>query len=168
MTILRRGAAILALLLVVSACGDDATSELPPAGDDAPAAAGTCPEGTPDCNDTLFVDGEPQDGLLPGGDSSGMPAGDGLTVSGALAADAAGPLMVRGFYVDSGSGPMLCEALAESFPPQCGGASIPLGDLSAVDPDSIQTNQGTSWSDDAVFVLGEIIDGVLVPTEMSL
>lgn len=97
-----------------------------------------------------------------------MPAGNGLSISDALSTDAAGPLMVRGYYVDSGSGPMLCEALAESFPPQCGGASIPLGDLSAVDPDSIQTERSTSWSDDALFVLGEIIDGVLVPTEMSL
>jgi hypothetical protein len=58
--------------------------------------------------------------------------------------------------------------LAESFPPQCGGASIPLADTSAIDPDSINTNQGISWTDDEVFILGEIVDGVFVPTAMSL
>lgn len=160
-------AVALALVLVGAACGDTSDAEQLPIDDGSANPAATCPEGTPDCSDTPFVDGEPTDGLPPG-DSTGMPVGGGLTVSEALATDATGPLSVTGFYVDSGSGPMLCEALAESFPPQCGGASLPLADLSAVDPESIQSEQGTSWSDDRVFVLGELVDGVLVPTPMSL
>lgn len=169
MTIIRRSVAILALLLVVAACGDDqGSAEAPLVGDDIPAAAGACLPGTVECNDTLFPDGEPQVGLPPVGDSVGMPAGGGLSLPEALETDAVGFISVHGFYVDNGNGPRLCEALAESFPPQCGGASIALADLSAVDPDTIQTNQGTSWSDNEVFLLGEIIDGVLVPTEMSL
>jgi len=167
MTTIRRGAVLLALLLVVAACGDDESAELPLAGDDVPPAAGTCLEGTEDCNDTLFPGDEPIT-PPPAGGSSGMPVDGGLTVAEALATDAVGVIAVQGFYVDTGSGAMLCEALAESFPPQCGGASIPLADLSSVDPDGIQTNQGTSWSDDLVFVVGEIVDGVLVPTPMSL
>jgi len=169
MTTLRRITAIMALLLVVAACGDDVgAEELPPAGDDAPVTAGTCPEGTVDCDDILYPDGEPQGDVTLGGDSAGMPAGRGLSISEALETDPTGPISVHGFYVDNGSGPMLCEVLAESFPPRCRGASIPLADLSAVDPDSIQTSQGTSWTDDEVFLLGEIIDGELVPTAMSL
>lgn len=165
---LRRGAALLALLLVVAACGDDTESaELPLAGDDVPAAAGACLEGTVDCNDTLFPGDEPVT-PPPGGDSSGMPIeGGGLSVADALATDASGVLIVTGFYVDSGAGPMLCDALAESFPPQCGGASIRLADTSAIDPDEIQTEQTTFWTDSPVIVVGEIVDGVLVPTPMS-
>jgi hypothetical protein len=168
MTRIVRGVVLLTFLLVVAACGDDADSaELPPAGDDAPPAAGACLEGTEDCNDTLFPGDEPVTPLP--GDSQGMPIeGGGLTVAEALETDAAGVIAVTGFYVDTGSGPMLCDALAESFPPQCGGASIPLADISPVDPESIQTNQGTSWSDDPVFVVGEIVDGTLVPTPTSL
>jgi len=168
MTNMQRGLAVLALLLVVAACGDSQdAAELPPVGDDVPPPAGACEEGTVDCNDTLFPGGEPQGGITPGGDSAGMPAGGGLSVSEALQTDAIGPIAVHGFYVDSGTGPMLCEALAESFPPQCGGASIPLADISAIDPDSIRTDQGVSWSDNEVFIVGEIVDGVFVPTEMS-
>jgi hypothetical protein len=159
---------LLVFLLIVAACGDDADSaELPPAGDDAPPAAGACLEGTEDCEDTLFPGDEPVTPLP--GDSQGMPiAGGGLTVAEALETDATGIIMVTGFYVDSGSGPLLCDALAESYPPQCGGASIPLGDIAPVDPESIQSVQDTSWSDDQVIVVGEIVDGVLVPTPTSL
>jgi len=164
-----RGVVLIVFLLLVAACGDDADSaELPPAGDDVPAAAGACLEGTEDCNDTLFPGDEPIT-PPPSGDSQGMPIdGGGLTVAEALAGDAAGVILVTGYYVDSGSGPLLCEALAESYPPQCGGASIPLADTSAVDPDSVQTVEQTSWSDDPVIVVGEIVDGMLVPTPTSL
>jgi hypothetical protein len=168
MTKMHRALAVSALLLVVAACGDSQdAAELPPVGDDVPPPAAACEEGTVHCDDTLFPGGEPQDGVLPGGDSAGMPAGRGLSVSEALATDASGPLAVHGFYVDSGTGAMLCEALAESFPPQCGGASVPLANISAIDPESIRTDQGVAWSDDEVFIVGEIVDGVLVPTEMS-
>lgn len=165
MTLRRLAAALAALMLLIAACGDDDSRELPPTDDTVAGAAGTCPEGTPDCEDTLFPGEEPDDGLRPNevtGDL--MPTEDALTVGEALAAGEGELLMVQGFYVDTGSGPMLCEALAESFPPQCGGASIPLADISAVDPESIQTEQTTSWSDHPVFILGEIVDGVFVPS----
>jgi hypothetical protein len=155
--------------LVMSACGQDEPSGELPLDTGAGASGGTCLEGTEDCVDTPFIDGEPQDGLPPSGGSSGMPAsGGGLSVSEALASDSNQPILVQGFFVDSGDGPRLCEALAESFPPQCGGASIPMSDTSAVDPDSIEMNQIVRWSNDLIMVVGTIVDGVLVPTEMSL
>lgn len=169
MTTIRRTAAVLSLLLVVAACGDGQTSaEIPPVGDDAPSVAGGCLEGTIDCNDTLFPGDEPQGDLPPDVPFAPLPAGEGLSVAEALETDVTGALVVHGYFYDGGSGPMLCEFFAESFPPQCGGASIPLADVSEFTPETLQTNQGISWSDDEVILLGEIVDGVLVPSEMSL
>lgn len=165
----RTWAPLMALLLVLAACGDGATSaELPPVGDDAPQAAGACEEGTvEECNDTLFPGDEPVT-PPPSGTSSGMPIpGGGLTIAEALETDATGILMVTGFYFDDGDGPMLCEMFAESLPPQCGGATIALADITPIDPDSIRSESGVSWTDQPVIIVGEIVDGILVPTPMS-
>jgi hypothetical protein len=165
--IARRLPVLIVFLLLVAACGDQPDSaQLPPAGDDVPPAAGACLEGTEDCNDTLYPGDEPVD-LPPSGDVSGqpLPPSEALTVSEAVGTE--GVIVVSGFYVDTGSGPMLCEALAESFPPQCGGASVPLADISPIDPDEIQTEQGTSWTDRVVTIVGEMVDGTLAPTPMS-
>jgi hypothetical protein len=160
--------------LLAAACGDDdgsagasGSGELPPD----PAAA-TCPEGTPDCNDTPglseppILPGEPDEGVAP---DSGTPmvVDGGLTVSEALATDAAGPIAVSGFVIGDAGGLRLCEVLLESYPPQCGGASIALADSSTIDPDELQAAQGVTWTDYPVTVLGEVVDGVLVPTPLS-
>jgi hypothetical protein len=91
----------------------------------------------------------------------------GLTVSEALATVATGPIAVSGFVVEDAAGLRLCEVLLESYPPQCGGASIPLADTSTIDPDELQAAQGVVWTDSPVTVLGEIVDGTLVPTPLS-
>ena len=171
-------AVFLGLALVATACGDgnDTTGGLDDSG--IPPAAGACLEGTVDCNDTpqlgdddLFPGGEPQDGAEPiAGPTGGMVVDGGLTITEALEGEATGVIAVQGFYVDDGSGARLCEALAESFPPQCGEASIALGDgaLDVIDPDEIQEAQGVAWTDYPVTIIGEIVDGTLVPTEMSI
>jgi hypothetical protein len=162
--------AVALIALLAAACGDDGTAEgseqLPPD----PAA--TCPEGTPDCNDTPslaeppILPGEPDDGVAPGSGSP-MVVDGALSVSEALATDASGPIAVSGFVVDDAAGLRLCEVLLESYPPQCGGASIPLAGTGTIDPDELQIAQGVTWTDAPVTVLGEIVDGVLVPTPLS-
>jgi hypothetical protein len=171
-------AVLAALALVLVACGDGTVEESPiaslPIADDGatpPAASGACLEGEPDCNDTGVI-GEPQD--LPlvvdeptsvdGGGvvSGGMTVDGGLEVSEALAGDAAGIIAVQGYLVDSGSGAKLCEALAESFPPQCGGASIPVSGYEEMIDVPLNSNQNTTWTDERVTLFGEIIDGTFV------
>jgi len=172
----RLPAVLLGLALVGTACGNGTTEGL----DDSrlpPAAA--CEEGTVDCNDTpqpgdddLFPGGEPQDGAAPieGPTDSGMLVDGGLTITEALDGEATGVIAVQGFYLDDGAGARLCEALAESLPPQCGGASIALGDgaLDVIDPDETQESQGVTWTDNAVTIVGEIIDGTLTPTDLAI
>ncbi len=91
----------------------------------------------------------------------------GLSVGEALATDAVGVIAVRGFIVADDSGIRLCELLAESMPPQCGGAVVGVADLGSVDPDELKSAQGVTWTDFPVMVFGELVDGILVPTPLS-
>ena len=80
----------------------------------------------------------------------------------AAAAAASGRVMVTGFLVDVAGESRLCEALAESFPPQCGGANITLTSLDQIDPDELKTEGDVTWTDFPVTVFGEMVDGTLV------
>jgi hypothetical protein len=54
----------------------------------------------------------------------------------------------------------LCEALLESFPPQCGGPSVVTANLEELDA-TFTTEQGVSWTDLSVSVVGTVDAGVL-------
>jgi hypothetical protein len=176
----RLAAVLTTLMLLAAACGDGSGGNgdpalLPPNDNpgDTPAVSGVCAPDEPDCDDTLVVgDDEPEP--LPsdpepvigtGGDpvsSGGMLVDGGLTVSEALATDATGIIAVQGFLLDDGTSARLCEVLAESYPPQCGGASIPVTGYEEVISDRLSNAQGVTWTDDYVSLLGEIVDGTLV------
>ncbi|HSG79226.1 MAG TPA: hypothetical protein VLD62_06590 [Acidimicrobiia bacterium] len=177
-------ALVAALALVAVACGTESTSDAAgaPTVTDAPTetlppnpAAGACLAGAPDCQDIPgagldeppILEDEPDLSVDPSEGVSGFVVGGGLTVAEALTTDATGVLAVKGFVVADGDGIRLCELLAESMPPQCGGASIEMANLDAIDPDELKTDQGVTWSDFTVTVLGEIVDGVLTPTPFS-
>ncbi|MDX2466230.1 MAG: hypothetical protein QNL12_02860 [Acidimicrobiia bacterium] len=154
-----------ALALALAACGggDDADSaDLPINTGDEPAAAldATCLVGEPECNDT--PGGEPTD--LPDSSVTDLPLVP-LNVGQVL--DASGPAMVSGFLVKTDGAIRLCEALAESFPPQCGGASITLSSLDQIDPDELQNEGSVTWTDFEVLVSGELLDGTLVVTPIE-
>lgn len=151
-----------AFALLVAACGT-AAEEVPvnTNPDVDPAISGACLVDEPDCNDIGAIGDEPVDLPPSSGEvTGGVLVDGGLTVSEALTTDATGILAVGGFLVDDGTTARLCEALAESFPPQCGGASIELVSYSTIDPDSLQTAQGVTWTDDHTVMFGEIVDGV--------
>ena len=71
-----------------------------------------------------------------GGASSAV--GPGITIAQALDSDLDEPLLVNGFLVASGEEVLLCEALAESFPPQCGGDSLLVEGLDLASIDGLQ------------------------------
>lgn len=149
------------LALVAAACGggeDDAAALPVNDGADLSSAA-ACLTAEPDCNDT--PGGEPQDLPTSGDDAAA------IAVSVIDAVGMTGPAVVTGFLVDSGEDLRLCEALAESFPPQCGGESIALSDHDQVDPEDLQTEGSVTWTDSAVTISGEIVDGTLVATPIE-
>lgn len=159
--------ALTAFLLVLAACGTEGEeAELPPNPnpDSVSSPTATCIADEPDCNDLGVTDDTPQDLPIDGGvvsPSSGMVVDGGLTISEALASTATGVLAVQGFLLDDGSGARFCEALAESYPPQCGGASVLIVGYDEVVSVPLMSAENTTWTDDTFVVFGEIIDGVL-------
>lgn len=170
---LRMIALLTVLTLLAAACGGDGEATpsddpaaLPPATEDAPpSAAGTCLAGEPDCNDIPGVGGDalppPSDLEEQPGPATGMVVDGGLTVSDALSGDATGVIAVQGFLLIDADGARLCEALAESFPPQCGGASMPVTGYEEVLGAPLSNSGDVSWTGEPVTLLGEIVDGTL-------
>lgn len=126
--------------LVLSACASTGGDE--PATDDDPRSGpGTV---TPDA--VLLV----QDGAAV--DGPGISVTDALTFLGGEA------VLVNGaLFIDEEGGVRLCEAIAESFPPQCGGARLVVEGL---DPRSVQLEDasGVRWAE-SVQLFGRVVAG---------
>lgn len=190
---MKRVLLIGAIALAAAACGSTGTdttdanpSEAIPIGGELPLAdaddggavvSAGCAEGEPICDDTVVVpnegadlppvaDGEPIEGPEqdPGQSvSSGMPANGGLTVSEALATEAAGILAVQGHLYDDGSGPRLCEGLeggGERY--VCGGANV---QVKGLDSESLAAalvyHDGLTYTEETVVLFGTLDNGLL-------
>jgi hypothetical protein len=68
------------------------------------------------------------------------------------------PQLVTGNLLVQGGEARLCSALAESFPPQCGGPSLLVGGLELETVDGLVTEGDVSWTDRPI-VLEGIVDG---------
>ncbi len=94
-----------------------------------------------------------------GGDqdpSAGAPSpSGGLTVQEAIDSELDGPLLVRGYLIERNGELRLCEAILESYPPQCGEPSLRVkgGELAP--------------SEEPASLLGEVEEDVLRVSEKS-
>ncbi|MGH3041245.1 MAG: hypothetical protein ACRDNG_05835 [Gaiellaceae bacterium] len=86
--------------------------------------------------------------------TSGIAAGPAISIDDALAADSDEPLLVTGNLLAQGDEIRLCSALAESFPPQCGGASLHVVGLDLAEVDGLITEGDVSWTDRPTELLG--------------
>ncbi|MEM8903526.1 MAG: hypothetical protein AAGA17_18005 [Actinomycetota bacterium] len=83
-----------------------------------------------------------------GDDDGGGTAPSGvLTPQGALDVDGSPVLEVSGFLHIDDTGPKMCSDILESFPPQCGGATLFLVDLDPGTVSNLQEEQGISWAE---------------------
>ncbi len=105
--------------------------------------------------------------IQPGSGSSGTAMGPGISVAEARRSRLDGPLLVNGYVIAEGSKVRLCEALAESFPPQCGGASLEVRGLDLASLSGVQSSGAVRWSAQPRQLLGEVKNGVLIVSGTS-
>jgi hypothetical protein len=117
------------------------------------------------CGETASQDGTKPTG---NGGSSAIAAGPGLSIDQAIASTDKGPLLVTGSVLADAGGVRFCSALAESYPPQCGGTSLRIEGLKLAEVDGLETASGVSWSNVPVQLLGTVEDGVLTVSTISL
>jgi hypothetical protein len=88
--------------------------------------------------------------------ADGEPSGAGMSVADALGHQATDDLVVvaGALFVDATGGVLLCDAIAESFPPQCGGDRIAVEGLDLASLDLEEAN-GVRWAE-AVTLLGSV------------
>ncbi len=91
--------------------------------------------------------------------AAGAPiAGGGLAVQEAIDSELDGPLMVKGFVVQTGDEVRVCSALAESFPPQCGGERLRVIGLDPGSVPDLEEANGVRWAE-AAQVYGVVAAG---------
>lgn len=134
----------LSILLAIGALG---AATIACTDDDDPTATPT-PTATADL---------PADGNDDNGASGTFPAGtEPISIAEALTSTEDGPLLVEGYLVVTPEGARLCEALAESFPPQCGGDSLILDEPDPSALEQVTTEGDVSWTDNPVQMLGSV------------
>ena len=85
-------------------------------------------------------------------------SGPGISVTEALTHVGGESVLVNGaLFIDEDGGVLLCEAIAESFPPQCGGARL---EVEGLDPAGqlLEEANGVRWAE-AVQLFGRVVEG---------
>ena len=97
--------------------------------------------------------------------SSGLGAGPAISIDEALASGSDEMQLVAGNLLAQAGDVRLCSALAESFPPQCGGASLVVEGLKLEEVDGLVTEGDVAWTDRPIQLLGVVGDGTLTVSE---
>ncbi len=90
-------------------------------------------------------------------DSGDTPAGP-LSVEEVVDRSPDGVVTVNGFLIVDESGPRLCAAILESFPPQCGEPALFLVDLDVGSVGETQSEQGIVWREDVTLTVQRVDD----------
>ncbi len=78
--------------------------------------------------------------------ASGTAVGPGISIEEAIGNGGDGPLLVNGaLFVDPDGRVLLCDAMAESFPPQCGGTRLEVHGLDIATVPEMQEANGARW-----------------------
>ncbi len=97
--------------------------------------------------------------------TSGIAAGPGISIDDALASDSDEPQLVNGNLLVQDGQARLCYALAESFPPQCGGSSLVVTGLKIAEVDGLMVEGDVMWTDRPMQLLGVVSDGIITLSE---
>jgi hypothetical protein len=95
---------------------------------------------------------------------AGLGAGPGISIEEAIALDSSEPVLVNGWVYARGGEIRFCDAVAESYPPQCPGVSLLVEGLKLEEVDGLQRASGVAWSE-RTQLLGVVQDGKLTVGE---
>jgi hypothetical protein len=96
--------------------------------------------------------------------SAGLGAGPGISIEQAIALGSPEPVLVNGWVHAQGGQIRFCDAIAESYPPQCPGVSLLVEGLKLEEVDGLQRASGVAWSD-RTQLLGVVADGKITVSE---
>ena len=88
--------------------------------------------------------------------SGDQPIDGAVSLGEALAYMGRDPIAVEGFVVIDGAGARICESLAESFPPQCGGAHLDITNPGVLTDLPLVEEASTQWTDTYVTLFGDV------------
>ena len=112
--------------------------------------------------------GSDGESLPPNPSGSGDEVIDGaISVGEALAYMGDDPIAVEGFVVIDAEGARVCESLAESFPPQCGGAHLDVTNPDALTDLPLIEEGTTQWTDTYVTLAGDVNENEFTVTDTS-
>jgi hypothetical protein len=127
---------VLAVLAGCASAGDAPTTD--------PGSTGTDPSGV----------GRDADGIL--NIAPGIADGPGISIEEAIGNGGGQPLLINGaLFVDPEGRVLLCDAIAESFPPQCGGLRLEVRGLDLASLPDLQEENGVRWAEQ-VKLLGTV------------
>ena len=95
---------------------------------------------------------------------AGLGTGPGISIEEAIALDSPEPVLVNGWVHARGGEVRFCDAVAESYPPQCPGVSLLVEGLKLEEVDGLQRASGVAWSE-RTQLLGVVQDGKLTVGE---
>ena len=88
--------------------------------------------------------------------AQGTASGPGISIDEAIGNAGAEPLLVNGaLFIDPDGAVLLCNAIAESFPPQCGGTRLEIRGLDLASVPDLEEANGARWAE-RVQLLGRI------------
>jgi len=154
-------ALLAATALVLAACGD----------------GGADPAQPSDVGNAPTTQAPETGGNTPLADDAGgtmlAGTGPGISVAELLTATIDGPFLVNGYvFVGTDGSVVISDAIAESYPPQPAGAQVP---VEGVDLMQLPLVEGSvdgeiptsSWTEQPVQLLGDLVDGVLVGNSVA-
>lgn len=118
------------------------------------------------CGGSDEVEPQPEPNQPPA--TAGIGMGPGISIDEAIASDLDGALLVNGNLLAQGEEIRFCSALAESFPPQCGGAQLRVEGLKLAEVDGLVTEGEVSWTDRPIQLLGDVEGDTLVVSTTSM
>jgi hypothetical protein len=118
------------------------------------------------CGGTDEVEPQPAPTQPPA--TAGLGAGPGISIEEALASGSAEPLLVNGNLLAEHDEVRFCDALAESFPPQCAGPQLHVEGLNLDEVDGLVREGEVAWTDRPTQLLGTVEGDKLVVSSTSV